>query len=261
MVAGHKTPDGKFHPHNKNKAINLTKKGSVRFDTPVDFKNARDLINHKTKAHPTQKVTDIVSFDELDESGKEKAREWFRQTLNDFDWYAEDEGILYDTESNPQFAGHDVFKDVIPKSWDVERGRFVTFDLDFKPDGSKKLAKYLGISPRLEHDIEISFAEVSGGGYNTSIIFTDLVSGYETGVFTNYSEYLEEVEDVPKNERMSEKEFHSLESAHDKWESLMEKSFSNLRNNYEHQFTDEYVDDAIEANEYTFDRDGNREDE
>ena len=104
MVAGHKTPDGKFHPHNKNKAINLTKKGSVRFDTPVDFKNARDLINHKTKAHPTQKVTDIVSFDELDESAKDRAREWFKEGHREWDGgYLEDllqQQLEYELEEN-----------------------------------------------------------------------------------------------------------------------------------------------------------------
>lgn len=254
MVKGFKR-DGKFHPTGRKKS--MLSSGNIKFKKPVTFRDD-EFVKKKLRDIPEQKVTDIVTFDELDESAKEKAREWVRSWITDDNWYAEDEGILYDVDSKPQFAGHDVFKNSIPKYWDLDRDSYINFELEFKEGGEKKLLNYLGLSDSLEKKIQATFENGhTNSNYNTQIKFHD-VMGNEIDTDADYDEYVKYLDE--DEDRITEKEFDVLQKGVQKWDDLMDKSFRNLRSNFEYTLSDEGVDDMIRSNEYTFDRMGNRED-
>ncbi len=260
-MKGHKDSDGKFHPHGgTNKAVNLTKQGSVKFAKPVDFKDAHDLIKHKLQSRPEQKVIDVLAFKDLDSHAQEEARDWVRGWINDDNFYAEDEGILYDVDGKG-FAGHDVFKNVIPKYWSLNHGgSYIQFDLDFKEGGEKSLLKYLGLTDSSEQKIQATFHNDRGNGeYNTQIKLHDAY-GNEIPTDGDYDNYKTHDYVSHGDDHLTKTEFNSAVNAIDKWDALMNKSLLHLQSNYEYSLTDESIDDMIEANEYTFDKDGKRED-
>ena len=185
---------------------------------------------------------DVYSYDDAPKEVQHKIIEKLRdlQANSGDDFYAEDEGILYDIESNPQFAGHDIFKNVMPKYWDLDGGRkFIQFDLELKD--SEKLRKYLEVSKSVWDQVEPSFENKSQT--NTMITFTD-----------DYGSDLDEMENDP--EGFSGSEIQELHYAQKKWNELMDKSLKHLDINYEYHLSDEALIEDARGNDREFDENG-----
>ncbi len=253
-MKGHKDSSGKFHPHsNSPQGTKASHADIIKFKKPVDFKDAHDLIKHKLQSRPEQKVTDIVSFNELDESAKEKAREWYREAIGG-DAFADSDGIIYDEKT--KIADYDVFSNYDKKYYDLDRGQYIQFpDLQVKDE--KKLFNMLGLPNSLIDKVEISFQ--SQRGNNTNINFYENESGVNLAIgMMDYNTYKTDTEKFGEKP-MTNKEFYSLVDASEKWDDLMHNTWKSLRDNYDYTMSDEGVDEGIEANGYTFDREGNRE--
>mgnify|MGYP000356020300 CR=1 FL=1 len=182
------------------------------------------------------------SYDQASKELQHKIIEKLRHTQSNSgdDFYAQDEGILYDTESKPQFAGHDIFKNVMPKYWDLDGGRkFIQFDLEIK--NSEELRKYLEVSKSVWEQVEPSFENKSET--NTMITFTD-----------DYGSDLDEMENDA--EGLSGSEIQELHYAQKKWNELMDKSLKHLDSNYEYHLSDKALIENAQSNDYEFDEDG-----
>lgn len=261
MTDGFKDKDGKFRPTIWSPKKNGIKKDSI--DSSTTSNNAK------------YKLQEYYHFDDLSESAKERAIEHERNAMYEFqdNWFAEDEGILYDTETN--FAGYDVFKDVIPKYYDVDSNRgtdYIKFDLEFKEGGEQKLMKYLGIPKSLQDKISIRFSN-SHYEVNTQIAIYD-VNGNNIDLGEEYevkpSDFDKNSEgelysgsvgnnfwQVWKEDLPTKTEYEKLQSAKEKWDDLMHESMIHLKNNYEYHYSDEAISENIEANEREFNKEGN----
>ena len=225
----------------------------IKFTKKVSMSDNKELLEQKMQRIPKQSVKEYFNFKELDEAGKEKAREWFRQTINEGgeNWYAEDEGILYDTKE--QKGGEELgLKNVIPKYWDLDREHFIQFgDLTVVDD--KKFRTYLKMNGSLDDKVDIDL--VNHHDQSSTIGFSD---NYGSDIDVDEEFDKEDFKDHDKEDRITKSEYGILQKAKEKFDSLIEMSYNHLKNNFEYQFTNEAVDENIDANDYEFDKDGDR---
>lgn len=225
----------------------------VKFNKPLSFKDSQDLIKQKSKPIPKQQVKDIFNFNKLDESAKERAREWGREVTGESvaDWIGNQDGLIYDKKT--KIADYDVFENYEKKYWDLDRGQYIQFpDLVIK--NQDKLFKMLHMPKELSKKVDLSFDDSRND--NTKLIFNMVPSGEKIDVkydsLESYNMYAEE------DEKLTQNEWNGLEKASDHWDNLMNNAWSSLRNDYDYQFTDEAIDEMLTNNEYEFDEDGNR---
>ena len=244
MATGHKTKDGKFHPHTPYREVRKSR------DQTAKTQGVRLQRNPDKSETRTYKVW---HYEDAPEEVQEKILENWRNNYSGQDtFYAEDEGILYDTKEN--FAGHEAFKNVIPKYWDLEGGRqFIQFELEIKDE--KKLASYLGIPEKLRNKIDFHFENDREA--NTRIYFTD-VMGSTIDLTDDIHSYddKDNFYDVSEEDKPTLNEFRLLLQAHDKWMDLMDMSLKHLIADYEWEFSDEYIEEHVKSNEYFFNEDG-----
>ena len=267
MSRGFKDSKKKFHPITNRKGV---RKSRMETRKPLNYKDP-ELIRHagipitekmmrtgrrfkkdekfETRTYKVWKLQDAPP--EI----RERIFEWFRQNISGQDTsYADDDGILYDTKED--FAGYQALSGNIPTSWDVSHsGRdFIQFEnLEVKDE--KKLAKYLGIPEKLRQKISMGF--LNEGSNNTSIRFFD-VMGNEINLTDDVHSYDDSNNFymVDKEDKPTFNEFKLLLQAHDKWADLMDMSLKHLRNSFDSEFTEEYIEDIAEANDYKFKEDG-----
>mgnify|MGYP001589632490 CR=1 FL=1 len=267
MVKGFKKKNGKgghdFIP---------TDKKTVRSSEPstevnIEIENNSEEFSEGVRKDFEKRVKEIPIYklDEADESLKEKIIEKFRNSKYEFgdNYFADDDGILYDSESKPHFEGYNIFKNVTPKYYEVGGNRgndYIQFDLELNDnDAGKKLADYLGVKDLFDKKIDFNF--INNREHNTKLIIVD-VYGNEIDLDEGYNNYKKfELEDrfekLDKEDVLTERDFSRLTKSIEIWDDLMDKSLNNLRNNYEYQFTDEAIIEDIRANDYDFDEDGN----
>jgi len=266
LAKGFKDEDGKFRPTERK--VNSSKLLRTIRDDPEpsnpDSSRASELKQDKGRI----KETRVFKFDDLESDVQEKVLESQRQKTMEFgdNFFAEDEGLIFDKET--QFSGTDVFKNVIPKYFDVGSSHgtdFIQFELEPKEpesESEKKLSKFLGISEALRQKIQFRFINDStrfGGENNTKLAFRDEVAGGEIDLDEEYKENptaFENFAGFPKDKTPTREEFEDLQKAVEKWDDLMSSALLNLTSNYESQFTDEALKDDFDANESEFEADG-----
>lgn len=178
--------------------------------------------------HKETVTTKIYKFDELSESAKEKAREWFRQGALDYDWW--------------DF----IYEDAARIGLKIEH-----FDIDRHDIGGKiKHADYAGTACKIlkEH----------GEQTDTYILAAEFLKDCQT--LDAEIESIEALDDP--NDTMLDR----LSTAKDEKETLekefeyalLQEYFSMLSQEVEYLMSDEQVDESILSNEYEFTEDGRR---
>jgi len=239
-MKGFKDKSGKFRPTENQKGIGRSR------DQTAKTQGVRLKRNDKFETR-TYKVW---RYKDAPPDVQEKILDNWRNNYSAQDtFYAEDDGILYDTKEN--FAGYEALTGNIPKYWDLDRRQFIQFQLGIKDE--KKLTKYLGIPEKLRTKIDIHFE--NDEETNTKIAFTD-VMGNPIDLTNDALGYEENFYDVPKEDKPTLNEFRLLLQAHDKWADLMDMSLKHLKDAYEDEFSEEHIKDTIEANDYKFTEDG-----
>ena len=145
MAKGFKDEDGKFHPTEKKGGVSSKQLSTNPESSNPDSKKASELKKEKGRI----KEIRVFKFDELEPDVQEKVIERERQNKAQFldpIFFAEDEGILTQVDTKTKFFGNEVFKNVIPKFYDVASNRgtdFIQFELEFKEPELGKSEKKL----------------------------------------------------------------------------------------------------------------------
>jgi len=164
-------------------------------------------------------TTNVYTFDELNEKAKEKAREWVREFVGDYEWW-------YSIYSDAENIGLRI------TSFDLDRnrhaeGEFMVFG------GAEQVAGLI----QKEHGKTCET-------YKTAEAYNKARAEIEK----EYA-HLSKEEDYDDAIGLCEEEF---------LHNLLEDYSILLQNEYEYMYTDEYIDDMIMANEYTFTETGTR---
>lgn len=205
---------------------------------------------------PTVIETTVYTFDELSDSAKDKARNWFRGVALDYDWWdscyedAQRMGALmgitignrtYKTMGGGTGTNPDIY-------FDTGRGAFASFA------GSYRYAKGGAKAVRTE----------TGNSDADLVSIADALQAiqrkYFYGIYARMSHGNERICIEIGHDR-----FDYLETGDDSVDATEQclRDFASwilkqLRNEYEYRMSDEAVDEDIRANEYTFTESGRR---
>lgn len=173
------------------------------------------------------KTITLYQFDELTYAAKEKARDWWRECGIDDDWH----------ECVDEDAANVGIKIT---GFDCGRGNSITGDFDTMA-------------------VAVANKIIAGHGKDCDTFKTATAF---------IAERMKLVADAPRNPDDHEDEFTdeaALDDAINDLETefkraILEDYLSMLRRELEYQQSDEYIDETIRGNEYTFDENGKRED-
>jgi len=206
----------------------------------------------------TTKTVNLYTFDELSDSAKEKARNWWREGNNDDTFWSEN--TIDEAKEQGKKMGLDIesiywsgFSQqgsgaCYVGSWSASKVKFGETAKDWGDSDATKEIK------RIAAEFE-EFAKAWPEAY-FSVKHSGLYS-HEFG--TNFDVSLGEEAD--NNEEVSPEQWREtndsiIETARD----YMRWIYRQLEKEYERQNSDECVDESILANEYTFTIEGERED-
>lgn len=168
----------------------------------------------------------LYTFDELPtEKAKEAARDWWRQ--NDFDWY---EGVYEDAAQ----AGVKI------KSFDIGRGQDIEIDL---LNGDTETAEYI-----LQNHGKSCDTYKAAAKWDAAI---DALPELPDPLDWNNEAHREIERELCESRDAIDAEF---------MEDLAACYLRALREEYEYRYSAEYIDETLQANEYTFTETGKRED-
>ena len=254
--------DGKFHPHTEHK------KG-VRKSRDQKEKTEGVRLKRSDGSRIKKVQFKVWKYEDASPDLQEKIIERLRniKSENQDDWFAQDDGILYDKDEKKD-AKDIGLKYAHPENYDVDSNRgtdFIQFELEV--EDKNKFQTYLGLTDTIMRKVGYSFENDTGnwGSNNTRLQFTD-VNGSDislAGGSAFVDEHYVEDEDTSEDERMFHKddiptfdEGLQILLAHDRFADLMDDSLRNLKSNYEYQFSDEALIEDAEANEWEFTEDG-----
>lgn len=205
----------------------------------------------------------LYQFNELDDSGKNKAREWYRNGLefdpdfviDDFEQIGKIFGIEFDYQSVPLMGGGTRKKPKIYYSGFYSQGDGACFEgtYSYKPDACEKVREY---APKDLELIRITDKlNETQAKYNNTLTAGIIHRGrysHEHSVEINV-EY-DNPDDDPTIELTNEDEETICELMRD----LMRWLYDRLEAEYQYQNSNEVVDENIIANEYEFTENGER---
>lgn len=204
---------------------------------------------------PNVKEITVYQFEELSESAKQRAREWFAQTIEFDAEYCHERieevgkmiGITFDGRTVQTMGGKT--RTVPDFSWDIDRGAFFKFSgsYEFKKGFAAKIRKEFKrgdkhwealfdcvdmlVSIQRSHGFRIS-ASINGDHYRSNIYVQAQKDGDDC-----------DAADADMQDAM---------------ETFAHWAMNLIRMNFEWEYSAECIDDNIIANEYEFDEDGNR---
>lgn len=200
---------------------------------------------------PRVKVTEqtVFKFDELNDSAKEHARDWFRQgtesdyysecVINDAVEIGKMMGIEFQTSPVKLMNGTTKYDPKI--YWDLGNGGGVAFSGRYRyvKGSAKKVKSHAPKDTELAFIVDGLTRAQKAHGYQ--IVVDSTSTGYDT--------------------RLQFDEVTEFEDAHVCTVQEMLKRFADwihtqLQNEYEYVYSAEYVDEGIKANEYEFTEDG-----
>jgi hypothetical protein len=208
--------------------------------------------------------TEVFQFDELSDSAKEAARQWFRE--GDFDnFWAENiysdlveiaalMGIDIDTRTARTMGGKDIQEPCVFWSGFSSQGDGACFEahLSYRK-GCTAAVKAYAPKDKTLHDIAAAWTKAQRPhGFN--IVGTVKHSGHYYHEFcTRFEfEHKEKGWDYDKLDAAAE------DALIEPVRALMKWTYRQLEAEHDYQTSDEVVDDNIRANEYTFTADGER---
>lgn len=199
--------------------------------------------------------TIVYQFDELSDRAKERARDWFRMSRDESDFWAVLEdfgrivdilGLTLDTHQVQLMGGGTRYDPNIWYQVGYVQSDYAAFDGDYryKTQAAKKLKAY---APQDEELAAIADALQEVQKRNMYGLTATIKNHHYYGLTV-------EVEHSSGREVSSEDEATVKEAFRD----LAQWLYQTLRTEDEYQSSEEVVDDNIRANEYTFDEDGDR---
>lgn len=205
----------------------------------------------------TTKTINLFTFNELSDSAKEKARNWWREGSNDDTFWSE--CVIDEAKEEGRNMGLDIDKVYFRGFW--SQGDGACFEGTWHACDVKagETAKDWGDSPDTKEvrRIAAEFEETAKNFPNAS--FSVKHRGHYSHEFcTDFNVSLGEDEDNGSisQEEWSRAESDLIETARD----YMRWIYKQLEKEYEYQNSDEVIDELLESNGYTFREDGERED-
>lgn len=187
---------------------------------------------------PQIKQTTVYTFDELSESAKERARNWWREGAFDYEWY---EHVYTDATDCLALAGFEVEK--IWFSGFASQGDGACFDGTWNAARAQPVKAMKAHAPmdKALHRIAAEMRRIAKSDKNAFMRVRHSGHYYHSGC-TSFE----------IDARTQELDESIREAAR----SAMDWIYRQLEAEYEYQSADEQVDDNIRANEYTFDENG-----
>lgn len=198
---------------------------------------------------PTESVHTLFKFDELSDSAKGKARDWYREGAFDYDWW---ESVYEDAAQCGEIIGIDIrqkpiktmgggtrMEPAIYFSGFCHQGQGSSFNgtYSYAKGSVAKIKQHAPQDKDLHAIAEALYEAQRHAGFK---ITADIRSQHDTGIRVECDI------DQPAIEEALNDFNHWI--------------FKRLEEEFNYQNSDEQVDDAIRANEYTFDAEGNRDD-
>ncbi len=206
----------------------------------------------------TTKTVNLYTFNELSDSAKEKARDWWRESSYDDSYWSE--CTLDDTKEQGENMGLDIDKIYWSGFWSQGDGACYTGSWNTSRVKAGETAKDWGDSPETKEirRIAAEFEQFAKDWPESSFSVTH--SGHYSHEYcTNFEVSLGEEAD--NNELVSPEQWRKesdsiIETARD----YMRWIYKQLEKEYEYQNSDEVIDELLESNGYTFLENGERED-
>lgn len=197
----------------------------------------------------TTQIKTLYTFDELDDSAKETARQWYREGAFNYDWY---DCTIEDAKTIGKILGIDIDKIYFSGFCSQGDGACFTGSYSYAKGAAKAIRQYAGTDKTLHQiaddlqDIQRRYfyqlsanVEHSGHYYHemcTSITVSDDRGGY------GWSAPVEAEDGITEALR-----------------DFMRWIYRQLESEYDYLNSDEAVDESIAINEYTFDENGERD--
>lgn len=205
------------------------------------------------------KTVNIYKFEELSDDAKEVARAWFREGSDSFEW--ESENIIEDAQQIGALMGIEFYTHSVPLMNGSTRGKpTVLYDLGngggvgleasyrYQKGAVKAVKDYAGVDTEL-HRIATELQKAQKKRfYKLQATLRSIHRDTATGI---------EVEHADHNWRELGQEASDLEEA---LQDFVNWIYKQLQAAEEYVNSNEYCDEGIICNEYTFTEDGERED-
>ncbi len=206
---------------------------------------------------PTTKTIELFTYDELEDSAKETAKQWwlecrdasdFEYVIDDFVTIVEMLGFSVKTHTVQLMGGGTRQAPNVWWSLGYCQSDHAGFEGSYshKTGSAAAVKKYAPKDEDLHAIVDALTVLQRGAGYQLQSCFTfsdrrgyEATTDYRSGAFTNYEQ---------------DKEFVELLKGLSRW------LYSRLRAEDEFQTSDEMIEEAMEANGYTFRENGERED-
>lgn len=205
----------------------------------------------------------LYNFNELDESAKNKAREWYRNNLefepefviDDFVKIAEIIGIEFDYQSVPLMGGGTRKKPKIWYSGFYSQGDGACFEgtYSYKSDACEKVREYAS------KDLEL--ARIADKLNETQTKYNNKITASITHHGRNSHEHSVTIDcslDENGNELQKEMDSNDEDIVCELMRDLMRWLYDRLEAEYQYQNSNEVIDENIIANEYEFTENGDR---
>lgn len=206
----------------------------------------------------TTKTVNLYTFNELSDSAKEKARDWWRSASCDDSFWSE--CTIDETKEQGRNMGLDIDEVYFRGFWSQGDGACFVGSWNACDVKAGETAKDWGDSPATKEirRIAAEFEEFAKT-WPESSFKVEHRGHYSHEFCTSFDVSLGE--DADNNEEVSPEQWREacdfiIETARD----YMRWIYRQLEKEYEYQNSNEVIDEALENNEYTFTEEGERED-
>lgn len=194
------------------------------------------------------KETEVFSFEELSDSAKEKARDWWKSQGLDYDWWE----CVYDQYTTAcKLFGIDISRIMFSGFWSQGDGASFTGTYSYKKGALQALKKEFpqwaeihDICKRLTQMQKSNFYGVNVDISQNGRYCHEMAMGFNVSV---YIEGVGERYDIPQGLE---------EECADIFRDLARDIYKSLEAEYDYLTSDEQVDEMILCNEYQFTEDG-----
>lgn len=205
-------------------------------------------------------TSDAYSFDELNDAAKERARNWYREgdmnefdfdcTIEDFTTICDIIGIELEVHAVKLMSGKTRTEPNVYYSVGYCQSDYAAFEgaYDYKATAGAKLREHAPQDSELHRIVDqLAAIQIANGfGLRATIKYTD------------YYGFSITVEDRRNEERDDELLSTADRDITELVKDLARWLYDQLRSEADYRSSDEAVDENIEANEYMFDKEGNR---
>lgn len=192
----------------------------------------------------------LYEYDDLSDDAKAKARDWFREDGFDYEWWY---GVYDDAKQIATILGIEIEHIWFRGFWSQGDGACFVGSYQYAKDSVRKLKEYAPEDTKL-HAIAESLAKLQRRYFYNLQAKIHKVDNYYEHEHTVNLEYVE-TPDFPNLSVKAEDADALLDILRD----FMRWIYKTLETEYEYLSSDEQVAETIRINDYTFDKDGHRE--